>query len=205
MNRRFGWAFALVGLSIQVCHADSIWDRREPRSAYLFQDNRARNVGDIITISISESTAENEREQRQMDRRTRNNGALNYSLNYNLGAGNDGTANARISNDTDNRRRFDGSAQTTNTRTFVDRLAVTVVDVMPNGNLVFEGQRSRVMAGEERILRVTGVVRPADIGASNTVQSQFIANFRVSYTGRGAQSEFSQQPWIGRVFNWLLP
>ena len=103
------------------------------------------------------------------------------------------------------RRQFNGSAQLTSDRSFTDRITVTVVDVMPNGNLVVEGYRSRVVAGEQRMLRVTGIVRPTDIGAQNTVQSQFMANFRISYLGRGPESSFVNQSYLGRAMNLLWP
>lgn len=197
---------ALAGLALApATRADSIWDRREPRSAYLFQDLRARNVGDILSIAITETTTTNDREQRAGDRRTRNDagGAFNFNSQIGTNPSSTGAGTGAINSDT--RRRFDGSAQMSSNRQFVDRMAVTVVDVLPNGNLVFEGYRTRVIAGEERALRVTGVVRPTDIGAANTVQSQFVANFKISYVGRGTQSEFTNQSLIGRVVNYILP
>ena len=126
---------------------------------------------------ISESTATNEREQRQQSKTNGFNGAANVF----------GTPTVAES-DGNFGRRFTGSAQLTSDRRFQDRLAVTVVDVMPNGNLVVEGYRSRVVAGEERVLRITGVVRVQDIGAGNVVQSTSLANAQASYLGRGPES-----------------
>lgn len=201
--------FAVAGLTLafatSAVQADSIWDRRDPRAAYLFQDNRARNVGDILTIAITENTTNNDREQRSGDRRTRNDYTGTMTGSFQIGNAPGGAGNVTGNSTTDGRRRFDGSAQMTASRTFTDRMGVTIVDVLPNGNLVFEGTRTRVIAGEERQLRVTGVVRPADIGAGNTIQSQFVANFRVSYLGRGQQTEFTKQPLLGRIMNYILP
>lgn len=199
---------AVTLLAFGICSladADSIWDRRDPRAAYLFHDNRARNVGDLLVIVISESTATNERETRALDRGSNTEGTVNYNGAYNFspGPGNTGTLSATGS--AVNRRRFNGSAQLTSTRTFVDRMSVTVVDVMPNGNLIFEGTRMRVVAGEERLLRVTGVVRPADIASGNAVPSTSIANMKISYIGRGAESEFVNQSFFGRVINYIFP
>lgn len=196
--------FGLITL-VSFASADSIWDRRDPKAAYLFHDNRARSVGDILTIAISENTANNERETRALDRGTNNSATANFEGNYQFGGADAKNGTLDGSGSTSSRRRFNGSAQMTSTRTFVDRMAVTVIDVLPNGNLVFEGTRSRVVAGEERVLRITGVVRPNEIGANNTVQSQFIANFRVSYIGRGQSSEFVNQSVLGRVVNFLFP
>ena len=102
-------------------------------------------------------------------------------------------------------RKFNGSAELSQDRRFQDKMTVTIIDVMPNGNLVIEGTRSRVVAGEARVLRLTGVVRPADIGAFNTVRSQFVSNFKVSYLGRGPESSFVNQGYWGRAMNLLWP
>ncbi len=206
MIRTRKYLFALaVFAAIPSARADSIWDRRDPRAAYLFQDNRARAVGDILSIAITETTTSNDREQRAGDRRTRNDAALNITGNYQVGSAPGNSGSVIGSGNSDLRRRFDGTSQLTTDRRFVDRMAVTVVDVLPNGNLVFEGYRMRVIAGEERALRVTGVVRAADIGAQNTVLSQYVANFKISYVGRGSQTEFTSQGFFGRMMNHVLP
>jgi flagellar L-ring protein FlgH len=196
-----------VGLfaMVSVAHAESIWDRRDPRAAYLFHDNRARNVGDLMTIAISETTSNNERESRALDKGTQNSGTAAFDGNYQFGGNDPKAGKLDASGSTTTRRRYNGSAQMTSSRSFIDRMAVTIIDVLPNGNLVFEGQRTRVVAGEERVLRLTGVVRPADIGANNTIQSQFIANLKVSYTGRGQSTEFVNQSWLGRALNYFFP
>jgi flagellar L-ring protein precursor FlgH len=100
---------------------------------------------------------------------------------------------------------FSGAANMTTNRVFTDRLAVTVVDIMPNGNLVIEGYRSRVVAGEERVLRITGVVRQQDVGVGSTVLSGSVANFRVSYLGRGPATRTTTQGFLGRAYNLLRP
>lgn len=182
----------VAGVALATVRADNIWDRRDPRYANLFQDNRARNIGDILTVLINESTASNDREQRAQDKTNSANGSINV-----FGQSSEGDASFR--------RRFNGSAQLTTDRRFQDRLAVTVVDVMPNGNLVVEGFRSRVVAGEERVLKITGVVRVQDIGSGNVVQSTSLANARVSYLGRGPMSRTVNQNFLGRVMNRIWP
>lgn len=188
-----------------LASADSIWDRRDPRAAFLFHDNRARNVGDLLTITISESTQTNDRETRGLDRGTTTTATANYKGAYQFSPGSGNTGSLNATGSATNRRQFNGSAQLSSTRTFVDRMAVTVVDVLPNGNLVFEGTRMRVVAGEERMLRVTGVVRPADIVGGNAVPSGAIANMKISYVGRGQETEFVNQSLIGRALNYIFP
>ncbi len=194
-------AAALAASSAPAPGADSIWDRRDPRHAYLFQDNRARNVGDLVTVVITETTVANEREQRALDKTSNGSGSMQGS-----GQGTVGPSRAfNFSLTSAFGRQFNGNAQMTSNRVFTDRLAATVVDVLPNGNLVIEGYRSRVVAGEERVLRVTGVIRPADVGVGNLIASQSVANFRISYLGRGPESRTINQNYLGRVMNAAVP
>src|SRR5205085_3248941 len=197
-------AFSCFFVVIPIVRADDVWDRRDPRAAFLFYDNRARAVGDLLTVAIDETTAAAEKEERALDKGTNTSNAFKFNGKSAAGSvSRDGSVDASASNTS--RRQFNGSAQLTTDRRFTDRITVTVVDVMPNGNLVIEGLRGRVVAGEQRVLRVTGIVRPADIGAQNTVQSQFISNFKISYLGRGPESNFVNQGYLGRVMNILWP
>jgi flagellar L-ring protein precursor FlgH len=200
MHPRDLLAVVLMLLVPCVAHPDSIWDRKDRRAAFLFEDNNARHVGDIITVLINESTAANEREERALDKKGSKGGTMAFSANSAAGS-----AKFDLDMNGNTRRNFNGSAQLTSDRRFLDRITVVVVDVLPNGNLVVEGYRSRIVGGERRDLRITGIVRPADIGAQNTVESRFVANFRITYIGHGPSSRFVDQGWLGRVWNALWP
>lgn len=193
MNRPLLIALTLAAVAAQA-FADDIWARRDPRIANLFQDNRARNVGDILTLVINENTTENEREQRQQSKTNTFTGQATV-FGVPQVANSDGNFG----------RTFSGSGQLTGGRTFTDRIALTVVDVMPNGNLVVEGFRSRLTMGEERVLRISGVVRSQDVAAGNLVQSGSLANAKLSYLGRGPTTRQVNQNFLGRVMNRLWP
>lgn len=194
-----------VGAGADAARADSIWDRRDPRYANLFQDNRARHIGDVLTIVISENAVVNETDQRALDKGTNTTGSIDYagSSSANGGGGQTGALTFSLANAF--RRRFAGNASLTSNRVFTDRMAVTVVDMLPNGNLVVEGFRSRVVAGEERVLRVTGIVRQQDVGFASTVPSAVVANLKLSYLGRGPTSRTVNQNYMGRALNLLWP
>jgi flagellar L-ring protein precursor FlgH len=200
MNRWILTVLAAVGAAAPIGRADSIWERRDPRYAYLCQDNRARNIGDTVTIVIAENTANNEQDQRTLSKTT----SATAALAFGASAGGTGGTSSPIFNSSSS-RQFNGNSQFSMNRTFNDQLNAVVVDIMPNGNLVVEGYRSRVVAGEERVLRVTGIVRQADIGTANLVASNQVANFRISYLGRGPATRFSNQNYAGRIFNRLWP
>lgn len=194
----------LIGLSTELAIADSIWERRDPRTAYLFVDYRARNVGDLLTLVVNESTEFEGLEKREMAKETRT--SAGYKMSGKSSA--EGVSRSfagEIDGSGVSARKFDGKNNSTIDRKFLDRMTVTVVGVLPNGNLVLEGYRRRTLSREMRVLRVTGIVRPADIGPFNTVQSQSIADFDVTYFGRGPESSFTNQGWWGRALNVIWP
>ena len=205
-------ALGAVGVFPPAALADSIWERRDPRYAFLFQDNQARRIGDILTVTVSENTVANDSDARAMSRTSSTGGQISLfgfgSTSSNGGTPTPGNAAHGVVfplPNTNINRSFNGSASLTVNRVFTDQLAVTVVDIMPNGNLVIEGYRSRVVAGEERVLRITGVVRQQDIGLGNLVGSSLVANFRISYLGRGPESRFVNQSLLGRAVNLIWP
>lgn len=207
MDRRSRILLALVLglLAAAPARADSIWERRDPKTAYLFHDYRARQVGDVLTIEVSEITAFEGQEKRELNKETK--AGVTKGLNLKAAAGSimsrtfAGSGDATVGS----QRKFDGTANNLIDRKFIDRMTVVVVGVLPNGNMLIEGFRKRVVSREVRVLRVTGIVRPADIGPWNTVQSQFIGNFSVIYEGRGPDSRATNRNWGGRIMNVLWP
>lgn len=201
--RRFVLAGALLALTtVSMSRADSIWDRRDPRYAYLFKDNRARMIGDTLIVTISEATVANEQDQRTYSRTTSGSGQVTLFDRLRTPAGADaGSAGAtQFQFPSQNTAlQFNGNAQNQVNRVFTDQMAVTVVDILPNGNLVVEGYRSRIVQGEERVLRITGIVRQADIQVGNVIPSGAIANFRISYLGRGPATRTNKQGILTRI------
>ena len=91
--------------------------------------------------------------------------------------------------------------------TFEARMAVVVQDVLPNGNLLIAGTRSIFVDDEEKTLKISGLVALRDISSSNTVNSENIANAKVSITGKGAGSQFIKKGPVGRIVQtaiWLI-
>jgi flagellar L-ring protein precursor FlgH len=197
-------SLGLAGVLCANASADSIWERRDPRTAYLFIDYRARSVGDLLTLVVNETTEFEGMEKREMERKTDTSAGWKFS-----GKTASDNVSRNFTGEFDGRgvsgRKFDGKANATIDRRFLDRMTVTVVGVMPNGNLIIEGYRKRTVSREVRLLRVTGIVRPADIGPFNTVQSQYIGDFDVTYMGRGPESSYSNQGWWGRMLNKVWP
>lgn len=212
MRYSFPGGMFLAGLVVAVVvhegpltWADSLWERRDHRAAYLFEDNRARRVGDLLTVQVNEISNVNEQDKRDMDKSTSFHNLLSYKGSSSAGksVSRSGQLDFDINGSTN--RTFQGQAQYSSNRVFTDSITVTVIDVQPNGNLVIEGYRRRVVSGELRTLKVTGIVRPTDIGSGNIVQSQFVANFQISYLGKGPESSFTNQGYWGKALNLLWP
>jgi flagellar L-ring protein precursor FlgH len=205
MRLKIGLILLLLTHLTSEVSAQSLWDRRDPETVGMFQDYRARRVGDVLTVIIEETTGSDAQETRNMDKKTyadwNVNGtgstsgvssilrAFGYAVDLNHGA----------------QRTFDGKANTTIDRKFTDRMSFIVVAVLPNGNLIVEGTRHRMITREMRVLRLSGIVRPADIGSNNTVQSYYIADLYINYEGRGPESAYMNQGWGGRIINKLWP
>ena len=190
----------MVGLFVLVLfalwplpsRAQSIWQQRNPRFAYLFEDSKAKYVGDVVTILVSENTDLQNRDQRTLDKSS--DGAFSFDSS---------AANVDITGNSS--RSFDGSSQYRVAQEFTDRITVQVLEVLPNGNLLVGGIRRRVIGEEERQLEVSGTIRPIDISPDNSIRSQFVANFQVRYSGCGPESHFTNQGWLARVITRAWP
>jgi flagellar L-ring protein precursor FlgH len=185
--------------------AQTLWDRREPNMSTLFHDYRARNVGDVLTVFIEETTGFDAQEKREMDKKT------SSDMNFNGTGSSSGLAGVLrsfgfgVDLNHGSARTFAGNNTSSIDRKFTDRMSFMVVAVMPNGNLIVEGYRQRMITREMRTLRLQGIVRPADIGPYNTLQSQFLADLRITYEGKGPESSYTNNGWGGRIFNKLWP
>jgi flagellar L-ring protein FlgH len=202
---RFG-LLAATAIPCGTVHADSIWDRRDQRSGYLWMDNRARRIGDTLTVTINEITDATNTEQRTMKKDTAASGKFDFSgQTGNAASATTKLASTSVAADNSSDRSFQGSANFQTNRQLTDAMQVTVIDVLPNGNIVIEGWRRRWIADENRLLRVTGVVRPNDIDVTNTISSQVIAGFNIDYATGGVESRFTGQGWMGRFTNKIWP
>jgi flagellar L-ring protein precursor FlgH len=181
-------------------------DRRTVGCAYIFIDTRARRVGDLVTIAIAENTGIDNKDQRDALKGTKTGGTFAFKGNI-AGTSSGASRQAAASLDalTTSQRNFSGSSTYNVAQNFSDRITATVIAVLPNGNLVVEGSRTRVVGQEVRTLVISGVVRPVDISPTNTVQSQYLGNFQITYRGQGDQSAFSNQGWFGQFMNKVWP
>ncbi|MGB6044801.1 MAG: flagellar basal body L-ring protein FlgH [Pirellulales bacterium] len=186
------------------CHAQSLWHRRTESKVFLFRDTQARQIGDLVTIVVKENTDVDHKDERALEKQTESSGQFNYAgASAGDNSSNSSSASLDISNQTE--RKFDGSSELTVEREFSDRITVSVLDVLPNGNLVVGGKRRQLVAGEARTLIISGIVLQIDINPDNTIQSQFVGNFAIDYKGQGPESAFANQGWFNRALNAVWP
>lgn len=193
-----------AALAPQASRGESLWERRDPGRAFLFYDTNARNVGDLITVIISETTDVQNSEDRSLSKES--SAAKNMEVDSSASGDFGGPVGAAAFDFTsDSERSFDGDATFSSQREFNTRVTASVTEVLPNGNLVIEGTRNVTVAGDERVLLISGVVRPYDISPGNTIQSRSIAQFRIAYDGNGQEQAFTRQGRFGRFMNKLWP
>lgn len=198
--------FVLITLSMTCpqTQAESIWSRRKPEHSLLFFDTRARHVGDLVTVIVAQQTDVDSSENRNLNKASQ--AGTTFDIDAESGGGFGAqAANAAFDFGMTSNREFDGGSNYRTAQDFTDRVTATVIEVMPNGNLVLSGQRDVQVAGEVRSLVVSGVIRPIDLSSQNSVNSRFIADFHLTYEGAGPSQAFSRQGWLGRGVNRIWP
>jgi len=184
--------------------ANSLW---RPGSRAFFRDQRAAQVGDIITVLVNIGDKADLRNESARDRT----GAESMGLPRMLGLENSLTRilpntidpNNLVSADATGSQSGNGSIRRNETVTL--RVAGVITQVLPNGNLVVSGRQEVRVNSELRELEVTGVIRPQDIASDNTVRHDRLAEARISYGGRGQLTDV-QTPRLGQqILDIILP
>ncbi len=187
-----------------VREANSLW---RPGARAFFRDQRAARLGDILTVSI---TIDDEASLKNRSSRTRDNsesaditnlfgfesslkkilpGAYDPTTAVSLGSGSTGT----------------GGGSVNRSETIKLEIAAIISQVLPNGNFVIIGSQEVRVNYEMRVLTITGVVRPEDISANNTVRNSQIAEARISYGGKGHLSDVQQPRYGQQIFDIIFP
>jgi flagellar L-ring protein precursor FlgH len=170
-------------------------DRYRP----LFEDHRARLVGDTITVFITEKVSATQKSSSTVDRE----GTLDASITAvpfaSPNSFNRAGAKAEHKND------FTGKGTTENSNDFSGTITATIVRVLPNGHLIVAGEKQIGVNANVDVLRFSGQVDPRAIAPGNTVPSTSIANVRIEQRGRGQQAEAQSMGWLARFFLSLWP
>ena len=164
----------------------------------LYADVKARVIGDVLEVIISESNFGS------------NNAQTNTSKQNQAGAAGEMTTGALsglfpgMGGSIDLQNQYNGQAASSRRGTLLSRISVRIIDVLPNGNLVIEGTKTMEINSDFEVVTVSGVVDPRYISSSNTIQSNQIANAKIMYKGNGAIADGNRIGILGRVLNFIF-
>ena len=166
------------------------------RSNGLFEDRLAHQVGDLLTVTLQEKT--------QSKKSAGSKFAKESGVEFNE-ASILGTAisakNLSLLTDPEFKRDFKGDADADQSNSLQGSISVTVAEVLPNGVLRIRGEKWMTLNQGDEFIRLTGLVRPQDIGIDNTIPSTKIADARIAYSGTGEFASATRQGWLSQFFN----
>lgn len=165
----------------------------------LFEDHRARLVGDTLTVNIAEKVSATQKSTSSVDKT----GTLSAGITALPGVASKNIV--RASADGTSSNTFAGKGTTENSNDFSGTITVVVRQVLPNGHLLVAGEKQIGVNQNVDALRFSGQVDPRSIQPGNSVPSALVANVRLEQRGRGQQAEAQAVGWLSRVFLNLLP
>ena len=186
---------------IQITREDSSSIYQSASAWLLYEDLKARRVGDMVIVKLEEKTDAEKKSGTSTSKVT----ALE-TKNAVL-AGVPVTANGVpiFDNSYDSSSSFDGKGDSSQSNKLSGTIAVTVVEILENGNLVVQGEKWISINEGEEFVRFRGIIRPIDIDPRNTISSTRVANAEIQYGGNGAVADSSSMGWLTRFFNssWM--
>lgn len=172
----------------------------------LFEDTKAFRIGDIITITLVEKTNASKKNTTS----TRKDNAIDITNPTVFGsnplvnipgilplASNQGNG---LGSNLASSQAFTGEGSSTQSNSLEGDVTVTVADILANGNLVVRGEKWITINQGDEYVRISGIVRPIDIGSNNSVASNRVANARITYSGKGALADSNSPGWMARFF-----
>ena len=189
------------------CYGGSIWAKRGGYSKTLYSDDKASQIGDVLTIIIDEDSLIDTDVERDLS--NTNTRTIDLDPDDNLKDAPfswlPGINGITDSFSASSNKSTSGSSTLDDTRIIKDRITVVVEDIHPNGNLVVIGSRYRDFTGDKQIIQVSGIVRPRDILFDNTIKSEQVADFRIVSINEGVSDNYNRVGWLGKVFDALWP
>ncbi|MDF7777523.1 flagellar basal body L-ring protein FlgH [Sphingomonas sp. AOB5] len=165
--------------------------------AALYEGNRARRVGDPLTIVLVERTQASKSAGTKLD----SGGGFSITPpttgNLSLFRGTDASASGA--------RNFNGTGSADQSNALSGEVSVTVAAVYPNGTMLVQGQKRVTLNRGDEFIQIKGIVRIVDITADNRVASTRVADARIAYTGKGDVARAARQGWLSRFFSVISP
>lgn len=185
--------FALCTILAGAAMAEDLYRHEQFQS--LIGDDRAKRVGDILTILIYEDAKATATAGTATNKSAES--GLGGNANKSTGLIGSGSAGWETS------EGFQGKGSIQRTGNLVAQISVTVESVTPSGELLVKGEQLIEVNGEKQEIRIEGRVRPRDIGNNNTVISSRLADAKISYIGDGILAKGQRPGWFTRLLSWL--
>ncbi|MBL8408180.1 MAG: flagellar basal body L-ring protein FlgH [Candidatus Accumulibacter sp.] len=182
-------------LAASLAATGSIYQAGTSRT--LFEDRRARYVGDTITVTITENTSAATKSNNSLSKT----GSISASSGPNVNL--PGKSLIELKGSSSNTAAGKGEAAANNV--FTGTITVTVIEVLANGNLLVSGEKQVAIGHGQEYIRLSGIVNPYFVNAANTIASSQIADARIEYKESGAISEAQVMGWLARFFLTFLP
>ncbi len=181
----------------------SIW---QASSVALTEDGKARRIGDIVTIIITETASAS----KQAATATGRSSELSAGIPAFMGLQGAGVLTNNLGDlskliDASASSKFDGSGSTSRKESLTATITAKIIDVLPSGNLKIEGKRNVKVNSEDQIVTVRGTIRQRDISPDNTINSSYIADAQITYSGEGVISDRQKPGWLMNLVDKLWP
>jgi len=177
-----------------------------------FEDYRARRVGDILTVKLEEVTSAEKESETTIDKSNNNSittpTVLGSTIEFDAPGILPLASNSKndLSFSLGSTHSFSGTGDSDLSNKLSGDISVSVVEVLPNGNMVVRGEKVMTINQGNEYLRISGMISPRDIDADNTVSSKRIADAQISYTGDGPTNDANVMGWLGKFFiSALMP
>ena len=168
-------------------------------SRTLFEDRRARYIGDTLTINIAETNSASTKSNTKINRSS----SISASAGPIVGLPGKSFQGMELAGSSAN--NLDGKGESAANNVFTGTITVTVIEVLPNNNLLVSGEKQVAIGQGTEYIRVSGIVNPYFINASNSISSSQLADARIEYKESGAISEAQAMAWLARFFLAILP
>jgi len=186
-----------------IARPQSLWHDASYKSMYA--DKRASGIGDIITILVQENSTASKNNETKTEKSSSLSEAITSFL-YSPGASGFLTKGGQLPTMAYNSdSKHDGSGAINNSENIIAKIAVRIVDVLPNQNYVIEGKRETSFSGERQTIILRGVVRSDDVSALNTVFSFNVSDATIQIIGKGTITDSQRKGWFVRLWDKINP
>lgn len=163
----------------------------------LFEDQTAKRVGDILTITLLERT----QAKKADDLNTKKDTRMSVSAPTLFGMTAATVLGQDVETEIASTKEFTGEGGANQSNSLSGNISVTVVELLPNGNLSVRGEKRVTLNQGDEFIRLSGIVRPVDITSSNIITSDKVADVTIMYIGDGAMADASKMGWVARIIN----